>query len=271
MILNFHKYHGTGNDFIIIDNRSGIFSLKGEKQDQVVVNLCDRHFGIGADGLILLEKSIGYDFRMVYFNADGKEGSFCGNGSRCAVAFAHQIKAIRSRSTRFIAFDGAHHAERIESNQSSHDVIVDLNDTGKPEHLSAGMYFINTGSPHLVIYKDNVSQLDVPVVGRQIRNSLKWKEKGVNVNFVEIIDEQTIAVRTYERGVERETLSCGTGVTAAALTTRIHLENSKENAFIVQTNGGPLMVSFSAAMPDFFSGIKLRGPADFVFSGHIKL
>ncbi len=269
--MNFHKYQGTGNDFIMVDNRSGAFYFKGEERDRVIENLCNRHFGIGADGLILLEASPEYAFKMVYFNADGREGSFCGNGSRCAVAFANQIKAISSNSLHFIAFDGAHQAEVIKAHQGSHDIRVHLNDTAQPEYLSSGMYFINTGSPHLVIYDDNISQIDVPAVGHQIRNSPKWKEKGVNVNFVEIIDEQTIAVRTYERGVERETMSCGTGVTATALTTGVFKKNNVQNVFIVQTNGGPLMVSFSAPDSGPFTNIRLRGAADYVFSGNIKL
>ncbi len=252
------------------DNRCGQFSLLGEQQEMMIERLCNRHFGIGADGLILLENSLNHDFKMMYFNADGKEGSFCGNGSRCVVAFAQQIQAIKSDKARFMAVDGTHHARVIKAYNGKYDVVVDLSDSDFPVNLSENKYFIDTGSPHLVIILDNIASLNVQELGRQIRHSPDWAEKGVNVNFVQLIDSQTIAVRTYERGVERETLSCGTGVTAAALTCNTLTESKKQHAMIVQTEGGSLMVTFSEKS-NYFTDIKLRGPAELVFSGSIKI
>lgn len=271
MILNFHKYQGTGNDFIIIDNRSGQFAFPQGNRELFIKDLCNRHFGIGADGLILLETTPDHDFKMVYFNADGKEGSFCGNGSRCLVAFAQQIEAINSDKAKFKAVDGTHHAQVIKACNGKFDVVVDFKDSDFPVNLSEDTYFINTGSPHLVIIRDNIASLNVPDLGRQIRYSPEWTEKGINVNFVQIIDHQTIAVRTYERGVEQETLSCGTGVTAAALTCNTLTQGQKQNAMIVQAEGGSLLVSFSSESNKKFRNIRLRGAAELVFSGNIQI
>ncbi len=271
VILKFHKYHGTGNDFILIDNRSGQFTIPQGSLRLLIEKLCNRHFGIGADGLILLENAPDHDFRMVYFNSDGNEGSFCGNGSRCIVAFAHQINAIKSNSVKFAAVDGIHHAEVIKSHNGNFDVMVDLNDTDYPVNLSENTFFIDTGSPHLVIIHENIASLDVTELGRRIRHSPKWAEKGVNVNFAQIINRDTIAVRTYERGVEQETLSCGTGVTAVALTCNILAGHKQQDAITVQTEGGSLLVSFISESNKKFRNIRLRGAAELVFSGNIKI
>ncbi len=255
----------------MIDNRSGQFTIPHGNRELLIENLCNRHFGIGADGLILLENEPGHDFKMVYFNSDGKAGSFCGNGSRCTVAFAHQVKAIKSDTARFSAVDGTHHAEVIKSHNGKYDVVVGLNDADFPVNLAEDTYFINTGSPHLVIIHDSIASLNVPKLGRKIRHSPQWAEEGVNVNFVMIIDRQTIAVRTYERGVERETLSCGTGVTAAALTCNTLTVGEKQDAMIVHAEGGSIMVSFSSESNKKFRNIKLRGASELVFSGNIKI
>ncbi len=271
VILNFYKYQGTGNDFIMIDNRSGKFTAPQGGRELLIEKLCNRHFGIGADGLILLENAPDHDFKMVYFNSDGKEGSFCGNGSRCIVAFAHQINAIKGNSAQFTAADGTHHGEVIKSYNGKFDVMVGLNDTDYPVKLSEKAYFIDTGSPHLVIIHENLASLDVTELGRKIRHSEEWAEKGVNVNFLQIINRDTIAVRTYERGVEQETLSCGTGVTAAALTFSIFSGPEKKDAITVQTEGGSLLVSFTSESNKKFRNIRLRGAAELVFSGNITI
>ena len=207
MTLHFYKYQGTGNDFVMLDNRTGTFP----KEDTTLVNkLCDRRFGIGADGLILLEKSDTVDFTMVYYNADGNESSMCGNGGRCLVAFAKQLKVIKHKAT-FTAIDGLHHA-------TIKDGVVSLQmiDVTRIESYKSHT-FLNTGSPHHIEFVANVDAIDIQKSGKEIRYGAPYYDEGTNVNFVEVIDSSTLKVRTYERGVEDETLSCGTGVTAAAI------------------------------------------------------
>ncbi|OYU65723.1 MAG: diaminopimelate epimerase [Cytophagaceae bacterium BCCC1] len=252
-MTQFFKYQGTGNDFVMIDNREGGFddSIKN------VEFLCHRRFGIGADGLILIEKADGFDFRMRYFNADGKEGSMCGNGGRCAVKFASDL-GIYETTTSFIAVDGPHHAmvENDEVSLGMIDVEEIIDETNG--------YFLNTGSPHLVIFQENLDNLDVKTQGAAIRYSDYWLSRGgVNVNFVQIIDNENLKVRTYERGVEDETFSCGTGVTAAAIASSVKKGLSQK--IKIQTLGGKLEVSFEGEQK--FSQILLKGPALFVFKG----
>lgn len=252
-MTQFFKYQGTGNDFVMIDNREGGFddSIKN------VEFLCHRRFGIGADGLILIEKADGFDFRMRYFNADGKEGSMCGNGGRCAVKFAADL-GIFETTTSFIAVDGPHHAmvENDEVSLGMIDVEEIIDETNG--------YFLNTGSPHLVIFQENLDNLDVKTQGAAIRYSDYWLSRGgVNVNFVQIIDNENLKVRTYERGVEDETFSCGTGVTAAAIASSVKKGLSQK--IKIQTLGGKLEVSFEGEQE--FSQILLKGPALFVFKG----
>ena len=257
MFINFHKYQGTGNDFILIDNREKLFPSHDTK---LIALLCDRHMGIGADGLILLENDVETDFRMVYFNADGREGSMCGNGGRCIVAFAKKI-GMANENIRFMAVDGIHEAS-FEGDQIS----LKMNDVHtikeKPDYL-----FMDTGSPHHVQIVEKLESFEVQSEGRRLRYGL-YGESGSNINFVSKTGEDTYTVRTYERGVEAETLSCGTGVTAVALGMH-HLGHSKKENIKIRTRGGDLEVSFhknSSGYTDIF----LKGPAKEVFKGTVE-
>jgi diaminopimelate epimerase len=259
MNLHFYKYQGAGNDFIIIDNREQIFDANNEN---LIESLCHRRFGIGADGLILLEDTIGFDFRMIYFNLDGKEASMCGNGGRCIVAFARKLGLIDS-TTRFIASDGPHEA-KIDANG-----LVDLHmiDVEKIEKLTDG-YFLNTGVPHLVHFVDDLHVIDVNIEGRQLRFDARFQPEGTNVNFVKIEGENLI-VYTYERGVEAETLACGTGITASALSAAAKL-NKDEGEFKITAKGGDLSVRFKKEN-NHFSNIWLKGPAKLVYEGIVEI
>lgn len=259
MLIHFYKYQGTGNDFIILDNRKNIFDFS-KKQ---VAFLCDRRFGIGADGLMLLNTHSAYDFEMKYYNADGRESSMCGNGGRCLVKFAAEMGIIKT-NYHFLAIDGGHEGS-IETNGlvalKMHDV-----DTIHSEYRK---HILNTGSPHYVELTENVMGMDVVARGRAIRYSNEFKNEGINVNFVEQTDEEDrIIVRTYERGVEDETYSCGTGVVAAALVC-YHNENGY-NYVDVQTKGGMLNVEFDK-MDDSYKNIWLTGPATKVFEGEVEI
>jgi len=258
MITVFNKYQGAGNDFIIIDNRKGIFN----PDDSGLINkLCDRRFGIGADGLILISGSLQYDFEMKYFNSDGFEGTMCGNGGRCSADFA--IRAgIAGKKLTFKAIDGVHKAVSEEG-----IIRLQMNDVKEP-HLINGSYFINTGSPHYVLFKKDVKDIDVNTEGKKIRWSEEFAPGGTNVNFVEQ-EKNGIYVRTFERGVEEETLSCGTGVTASAIASVLsgHFDTKTVS---VKTKGGNLSVSFSISGKSI-SDIWLSGPATFVFEGKIEV
>ncbi|MBT8296064.1 MAG: diaminopimelate epimerase [Gramella sp.] len=259
MKLTFYKYQGTGNDFVMVDNRE----LKISKNDtKLIKHLCDRKFGIGADGLILLENSEDYkdDFKMVYFNADGNESSMCGNGGRCLVAFA-KFLGIVGDSARFTAIDGIHMATIKNDMVSLKMQNVEGIDV-KDDYL-----FLNTGSPHHVIFSDRIGTKDVKMEGAAIRYSDLYGEAGTNVNFVEEISSETFSVRTYERGVEDETLSCGTGVTAVALAA---FESKKTTAekINLKTPGGELSVTFKKT-ENGYKDIWLSGPAKQVFKGEI--
>jgi diaminopimelate epimerase len=259
MNIPFSKYHGTGNDFILIDNRNGTVSLSAEQ----IAKLCHRRYGIGADGLMLLENAVGYDFRMVYFNADGNEGSMCGNGGRCMVRFAHDTGILNSEY-RFIATDGPHEAS-IEMDGTIRLKMKDVNSI--ESHNSFDL--LDTGSPHVVKQVSAISDFNVFDEGKSIRNSHQFAEKGVNVNFVETLSEDRIYVRTYERGVEDETYSCGTGVTASAL---VNAHNERGfNHVDVETNGGILFVEFEKTGDSSFENIWLAGPAVKVFEGSVSV
>lgn len=259
MQIEFYKYQGTGNDFIMIDNRNGVFP---KKDIQLISNLCDRKFGIGADGLILLENDPDYDFRMVYYNADGNESSMCGNGGRCLVAFAKNLKAIENQTT-FIATDGAHYAT-IDSDGT---VSLQMKDVDEVK-ITPDYVFLDTGSPHHVQMADDLTNLNIKNIGAAIRYSNLYGEKGSNVNFVKQENENTFSVRTYERGVEDETLSCGTGVTAVAIAMNA-LGKTKLNSIQLNVEGGKLEVSF-VSLDGKFSNVFLKGPATFVFKGTIS-
>lgn len=257
MDLHFYKYQGTGNDFVLIDNRKSDF----KNDTKIIKKICDRRFGIGADGLILLENSSMdlCDFKMVYFNADGNQSTMCGNGGRCIVAFAKQLGVIDSETT-FEAVDGLHSA--IIKDDSVNLKMVDV----PTVNLSRDASFLDTGSPHHVAFVDDVYDFDVFTQGRRIRNLPNYEAiKGTNVNFIQIKDE-VVHVRTYERGVEDETLSCGTGVTAAAITAKMS-NKIDELPVKVMTKGGHLEVNFEIDGPNAVKNIWLKGPATFVFEG----
>lgn len=260
MTISFYKYQGTGNDFIILDNRQGKYSAL--TQDQIKT-LCTRQFGVGADGLMLFQKQEGYDFEMIYFNADGRRGTLCGNGSRCIVKFAAD-QGMLKMTYRFLASDGPHEAEITTGGK----IRIRMNDV-RSESQATSYAVLNTGSPHYVKFARDVMQLDVVEQGREIRYSKKYTDQGINVNFVEQIDDGTIYVRTYERGVEDETLSCGTGVTAAALVSAHNLRGF--NNVQVQTKGGKLSVEFNKLSDTEYENIWLTGSAKFVFKGEIDL
>lgn len=260
MKISFHKYQGTGNDFIIIDN---YHQAVPELSTRQIKKLCDRHFGIGADGLMLLNKKQGYDFEMKYYNADGNESTMCGNGGRCLVKFAYE-SGIHKSTYQFYAIDGEHEAEIEDGDQ----VSLKMKDVSKVDYFS-GYAILNTGSPHFVKFAANVEDIDVVETGRGIRYSDQFSKEGINVNFVETMGEDQIFVRTYERGVEDETLSCGTGVTAAALLAA-HNENGF-NTVDVKTPGGNLSVEYNKIDDDHFNDIWLCGPATLVFKGEVEI
>lgn len=256
-LLSFFKYQGTGNDFIMIDDREETFDLTNHA---LIARLCHRRFGIGADGLILLRNHKEADFEMIYYNADGYLTTLCGNGSRCAVQFASQLGLVKT-SCRFMTVQGILSATLndglVEINMPDVQVIENY-----PDH-----FFLNTGSPHHVCYVNHVKNYDVFTNGRKIRNGAPYFTEGSNVNFVEKLENNSIFVRTYERGVEDETLSCGTGVTAVAL---VHGSHGGTSPILVQTPGGNLTISFEKATNGGFKNIRLKGPAERVFEGSWK-
>lgn len=259
MQLQFDKYQGTGNDFILIDNRDSTIKLSVAQ----IAFLCDRRFGIGADGLMLLENAEGYDFRMVYYNADGNESTMCGNGGRCIVAFAKKLGVIRNNAS-FVAIDGPHTATVND------DGTVSLQMQDVQEVLHADGYTqLNTGSPHYVVFVDDVNATDVFNTGRSIRNSERYQPKGINVNFVQRLADGGIHVRTYERGVEDETYSCGTGVTAAAIAASGNATGHIRTD--IKTPGGNLLVSFDKKDASHIVNVILHGPATYVYSGEIAI
>ncbi len=254
--MAFYKYQGTGNDFILFDNRDGSISLTGVE----IKEMCDRHFGIGADGVMLLERAEGYDFKMAYYNSDGKESTMCGNGGRCMVAFAKKLGIINDIAD-FIAIDGPHKATISEDGM----VSLQMKNVGRIDTAADGIV-LNTGSPHFVVWVPDVNAVDVFTEGRAIRNRAAYQPDGINVNFVQVMPDRLL-VRTYERGVEDETLSCGTGVTAAA----IAAATNKVGDFAtgIQTPGGNLRVSFTKADAGTAEQVILTGAATFVFKGEL--
>lgn len=258
--FTFHKYQGTGNDFIIIDNRDMRFS----KNDySLVAKLCDRHFGIGADGLMLLQNKTGFDFEMVYFNSDGNPSSMCGNGGRCIVAFARKLNLIDEKAL-FWAIDGEHEAS-IKNDYVSLK-MCDVNKIEKHEDY----YFLNTGSPHYVKFVSDLAHYNVFEEGRKVRYNNRFKQDGTNVNFIETENDK-LFVRTYERGVEGETFSCGTGVVASALVAAVNNISTKAESCLIKTLGGNLNVCFNRKPDNTFDSIYLEGPANFVFKGEMEV
>ena len=260
MKIPFYKYQGTGNDFVILDNRSGLFN---QLTKETIFNLCHRRKGIGADGLMMLNNHESSDFEMLYFNADGLPGSMCGNGGRCMVQFAHDL-GIKRYTYRFFAVDGEHVAEidqqgNVKLKMIAVSVVLKQN----------GYAILDTGSPHFVKWVHDIENVDVFQSGMEIRYSKPFAEKGINVNFVEVLEDNLIFVRTYERGVEDETMSCGTGVTACALMAAHNQLGF--NQIEVKTTGGQLSVEFERIDEQHFVNIWLCGPAIKVFQGEIDL
>ena len=262
-MVHFYKYHGTGNDFVIINMTPNSYSLTTEQ----IALLCDRHKGIGADGLMMLIASEDYDFKMKYYNSDGKEGSMCGNGGRCMLAFAHDMGIIKEQY-RFIAVDGEHEGRILKEHATDKLVELKMSDVHETKLLNNN-YEINTGSPHYLDFREEVEKLNVLEEGKAIRYSDTYKEEGINVNFVEQ-NQNHLFVRTYERGVENETLACGTGVTAAAIASSIRQNLSHKN-FDIKVLGGQLNVKFQTEDGKSFHSIYLTGPTVFVFEGAINI
>ncbi|RYU89294.1 diaminopimelate epimerase [Mucilaginibacter terrigena] len=261
MQITFYKYQGAGNDFILIDNRSNIVNSIDK---QSVAKLCDRRFGIGGDGLMLLENEAGFDFKMVYYNADGNEGSMCGNGGRCIVAFAKHLGIIQS-TTKFLATDGVHHAKISDAGNWVSLQMIDVANID----TDGEAYVLNTGSPHYVKLTANLDIKDVYNEGYAIRNNPTYKQDGINVNFVERNGEGYF-VRTFERGVENETYACGTGVTAVALAMAKHNLQIGTIATPIKVLGGDLNIRFDHD-GEKFSNIFLEGPAELVFKGEAAI
>lgn len=258
MLLQFYKYQGTGNDFVILDNREGNIQLSKEQ----VAFLCDRHFGIGSDGLMLLNKHESYDFEMVYYNADGALGTMCGNGGRCLTKFAFD-KGIQANKYNFIASDGEHQAV-IDENGWIHLKMIDVQEVSIVHEATV----LNTGSPHYIKPVSGLSNYDVFTEGKKIRYNETYNKVGINVNFVEW-NENELFVRTYERGVENETFSCGTGVTAAAIAMSAETFGHQETK--IRTLGGSLLIKFNKVNTQNYNNVWLCGPASLVFEGQITI
>ncbi len=258
--MKFYKYQGTGNDFVMIDNRNLFFPKANTK---LIEQLCDRRFGIGADGLILLENEDNVDFKMVYYNSDGYQSTMCGNGGRCLVAFAKQLNIIKNQAT-FNAIDGFHEATILDNKNVS--LLMKNVDKIKIEN---DYVFLNTGSPHHILMVNDLQNFDVKTIGHQIRNSDLYGNEGSNINFVHQISKNHFAIRTYERGVENETLSCGTGATATAIA--MHATNKTIKTEInINVQGGQLRVSFDVEN-NKYTNVYLEGPAQLVFEGDIEI
>jgi diaminopimelate epimerase len=260
MTISFSKYQGTGNDFILLDNRQQIYSGLTQLE---IAKYCDRRFGIGADGLMMLNLKEGYDFEMKYFNADGNQGSMCGNGGRCMVRFAYHLGIHRS-SYHFLASDGEHEAEIDDGGGIINLKMQDVTSIREED----GDFVLNTGSPHYVKIVDDVMDYDVVKQGTEIRFNEEFNKEGINVNFVEQAELDEIIVRTYERGVEDETFSCGTGVTASAIV--CYHNEVGYNDVTVTTRGGKLVVKYDRLNSGHYTNIWLCGPAEKVFEGKIE-
>jgi len=256
MTITFHKYQGTGNDFILIDDRERQFSTS----DNLVTKLCDRKFGIGADGLILIQNHDDLDYKMVYYNSDGSQ-SLCGNGSRCGFAFAKSLGIVNNEAV-FETTDGIHKI-KLENDK----IHFQLFDSQIPEKLSKNEWFVNTGSPHHIVISEKVNDIDLLGLGRKIRYSPAYSgQNGTNVNFAQLLQDK-VKIRTYERGVEDETLSCGTGATAVGILAGLL---GYESPVKLETEGGTLSVSFEKSN-DKFNDIWLAGPAAKVFEGSLNI
>ncbi len=258
MKIPFYKYQGTGNDFVIIN---GIEQNLNSIECSVVANICNRRFGIGADGLMIISKSANYDFEMIYYNSDGGLSTMCGNGGRCIAHLAKNL-GIAENIVKFIAADGPHQAEVFNG-----QVALEMCDVSKIEKISENDYVVNTGSPHYVRITNYEDLAHIVEVGRSVRYNEPYATEGINVNLIHW-DGKMLHVATYERGVEDETLSCGTGVTAAALIAAMHY--GIDAPVHVQTKGGELEVNFQQRQ-GMFTKVILKGPAVMVFKGQIEI
>ncbi len=262
MPLQFYKYQGAGNDFILVDDRAGDFQADTER----IARLCHRRFGIGADGLMLLQEAKGYDFRMVYFNADGRESSMCGNGGRCIVAFADRLGLSKAgEDWHFIAIDGEHRARIIDGET----VALQMQDLQLSEIVlrEEGAYVLNTGSPHYVTFVPSLENFDAKTAGQNIRYSADFTPNGINVNFVQSRSTTQLDLCTYERGVEDLTYACGTGATAVAIVQ--YLRQKAKPPLHIRTEGGLLMVDFLPTATGF-EKVWLTGGAVYVFEGEVS-
>lgn len=260
-LIPFHKYQGAGNDFIMIDDRTGMYdSLLTQP---VIQRLCDRRFGIGADGLILLQKQNDLWF-MKYYNSDGRQSTFCGNGGRCFIAFADQLGIVKG-TFEFVGTDGPHAGSFGDKGQ----VELSMMDVNEIHEIDPSTFTLYTGSPHYVSFRENID-IDVFNEGRAIRNSPPFQREGINVNFVKSTGPDAIEIRTYERGVEDETYACGTGVVASAIANAIY-HNDHSGKCDVKAKGGNLKVNFDRTGHNSFKNVLLTGPAEKVFEGHINI
>ena len=260
MKISFSKYQGTGNDFVMLDNLNGQYDSLTIPQIQLI---CDRRFGVGSDGLIKINSHNSSDFEVEYFNSDGSK-SFCGNGARCSVAFAETL-GVNVSDTSFLGIDGLHKASKNQ------DVIsLEMGDVSEIRKIEND-FVIYTGSPHYIRFIDAINDLDIVQFGKKVRYSEEFKNEGINVNLVEIVDANNLIVNTYERGVEDETLSCGTGVTACVLAFAYQTQLLGEHKVSVKVKGGNLSVFFNQETLGKFTTIHLIGPGEFVFSGEINV
>ncbi|MDR0954525.1 MAG: diaminopimelate epimerase [Rikenellaceae bacterium] len=266
MIQKFYKYHGAGNDFVLMDSREGGLQLTSKQ----IATLCDRRFAIGADGFMSLENDPqGTEFYMRYYNADGSQVAMCGNGGRCIALFAHHL-GIGGRLKTFRGMDGLHTAEILETQGNAGRVRIQMIDVPGLERHSDYL-FLNTGVPHYVAFTDRVDGVDVVAEGRKIRHAEAFASRGgTNVNFVETLPDGSLKIRTYERGVENETLACGTGATAAAIAAGV-LHDPDQKAFTVHARGGDLRVTFEKGADGGFQNIFLEGSAVKVFACELNL
>ncbi len=280
--LPFLKMNGAGNDFVVLDNRTRQLTLDAP----AIVRLCDRHRGVGADGVLLVEPADAdspADFRMRYFNADGGEAEMCGNGARCFARYAGRLSAATDDASHpreglsFQTQAGVIHAHldgksvRLEMSRPTDGRDLGGLQLADDQHFPLA-YFLNTGVPHVVVPVPDVETVDVHPLGRAIRYHERFAPKGTNANFIEAVSRDQIILRTYERGVEGETLACGTGATAAAL---VHADlNGWQGAGTVAVrvrSGDTLHIGFERTGPFQFEKVTLGGPADFVFNGEVML
>lgn len=260
MVVQFSKYQGTGNDFVLLNNLDGAYNQLTIDQ---ISFLCDRRFGVGADGLIKINSSLNSPFEVDYYNPDGSK-SFCGNGARCAVAFAKTL-GLDVANTSFNAFDGLHSASL-----NNEEVSLAMSDVEEIERIDKD-YLLYTGSPHYVMFVEDLLSSDVVSIGKSIRYSDRFKDEGVNVNLVEVKGKNKLEVLTYERGVEDETLSCGTGVTAVSMSYAYREGLIGNNIIDIKVKGGDLKVAFNQVSKGVFKEVRLIGPAKFVFLGEINV